>query len=68
MCGKKVEVVASGGAVRRIGVMKNIIGEVFAMPVSLSNGKEEASVGAALFGAAAQGSLAGIEEFSVFIS
>lgn len=67
MCGKKVEVVASGGAVRRIGVMKNIIGEVFAMPVSLSNGKEEASVGAALFGAAAQGSLAGIEEFSDYI-
>lgn len=68
MCGKKVEVVASGGAVRRIGVMKNIIGEVFAMPVSLSNGKEEASVGAALFGAVAQGSLAGIEEFSDYIS
>lgn len=66
-CGEKQKLVASGGAVRRIDVMKDIMREVFGLPVSLSSGEEEASVGAALFGTVAQGYFKGIEDFADFI-
>ena len=41
--------VASGGAVRKIGVMKKVLCDVFGVDVHLSVGKEEAAMGAALF-------------------
>lgn len=65
-CGEKLELVASGGAIRRIDVMKDIVQEIFGLPVSLSNGEEEASIGAALFASVAQGYFKGIDDLSDF--
>ncbi|MBO5273309.1 MAG: hypothetical protein J6I45_01705, partial [Clostridia bacterium] len=63
----KSTVVASGNAVQKIGVMPDIIGEVFGLPVKISDGKEEASVGTALFSAIAANELRGIEDIADFI-
>lgn len=46
-------VVASGNAVSKIPVMKNVIEDTFGLPVTVSELREEASTGAAMFAAAA---------------
>lgn len=61
-------VVASGNAVRKIPIMKNVLEDIFNMPVLVSYAKEEASVGAALFSASASGYYCGIYETSEFIN
>ena len=45
----KKQIVASGNAVRKIPIMKSVISDMFGLPVKISDNKEEASVGAALF-------------------
>ncbi|MBQ9116251.1 MAG: hypothetical protein IJY04_04460 [Clostridia bacterium] len=51
----RCSIVASGGAVQRIDVMKSVIADVFGMEVSVSSVREEASVGAALAAAYSAG-------------
>ncbi|MBE5785962.1 MAG: MerR family transcriptional regulator [Clostridiales bacterium] len=63
----KCEIVASGGAVQRIEILKDVIRDDFGMPVFLNQNREEAAVGAALFAAVAAGALHGIEDFAGFI-
>ena len=46
---KKSCVVASGGAIRKNEILKKLIEDTFGMPVSVSEIKEDAAVGAALF-------------------
>ena len=53
----KTCVVASGNAVQKIPVMKNVISDMFGLPVYTAAGREEASVGAAIFAATAAGHL-----------
>lgn len=48
-CKTKRLIVASGNAVRKIPIMKSVISDMFGLPVKISDNKEEASVGAALF-------------------
>ena len=48
-CKTKKQIVASGNAVRKIPIMKSIISDMFGLPVKVSDNKEEASAGAALF-------------------
>ena len=64
----KTSVVASGNAVQKIGIMREVIEEVFGLPVSISDGKEEASVGTALFSTIAANELDEINDFADFIS
>ena len=63
----KSYVVASGGGSQRIGVLPKVAKDIFAMPVALLDGNEEASVGAALFAAVSDGLLSGMSEFSDYI-
>ena len=49
---EKKLIVASGNAVRKIPVMKQVIEDMFGLPVQVSYNKKEASVGAALFSTA----------------
>ena len=56
MDGKKC-VVASGNAVQKIPVFRNVLADMFGMPVMISENREEASLGAALFACAACGIL-----------
>ncbi len=48
---KRTHVVASGGAVKRIGVLKSLIAERFGVSVSADTVKEETATGVALFSA-----------------
>lgn len=64
---KKI-IVASGNAVRKIPVMKNVLEDVFAVPVQLSCVKEEAAAGAAIFSVAAAGYFADIYEIVSFLN
>ncbi len=72
LCGSfsqtKTYIVASGGAVRKNSVLKNVIGDTFGMPVSVSLIKEEAATGAALFAAFAAGKIGYTDGFSNYIS
>ena len=52
LCGKEL-VVASGNAAQKIPVMKEVLSDIFSLPVLISDGREEASLGAALFAARA---------------
>lgn len=55
-CGKaKKQIIASGNAVRKIPVMKSVISDMFGLPVKVSNNKEEAALGAALFASSSVG-------------
>ena len=54
---RKSHIVASGGAVRQVEILKNLLSDVFGMPVSAKSEEEEASSGAALFSALATGKL-----------
>ena len=54
-CKEKKQIIASGNAVRKIPVMKSVISDVFSLPVDVSDNKEEAALGAALFSAASVG-------------
>ena len=65
---EKKLIVASGNAVRKIPVMKQVIEDMFGLPVQISYNKEEASVGAALFSAIAANIVKNIYEASAFIS
>jgi sedoheptulokinase len=64
---KKELVVASGGAVRKNKILRNLIEDTFGLPLILSNIKEEAATGAALFGALAAGKITYSDGFSDFI-
>ena len=48
---KKAHIVASGGAVRKNEVLRNLLSDRFGMKVSLNGANEEAALGAALFSA-----------------
>ncbi len=63
----KKTVIASGNAVRKIPILKNVIEDVFQLPVQISNEKEEASVGAGLFAAIATEYFKNINEATTFI-
>ena len=63
----KQTIVASGNAVQRITVLKNIMEEMFGLPVLISSASEEAALGAALFGAVCANVLPSVEDFSDFI-
>ena len=65
---EKKLIVASGNAVTKIPVMKQVIEDMFGLPVQISYNKEEASVGAALFSAIAAKVVKNIYEASAFIS
>ena len=65
---EKKLIVASGNAVRKIPVMKQVIEEMFRLPVQVSYNKQEASVGAALFSAIAANVVKYINVASAFIS
>ena len=56
MTGKKY-VVASGNAVQKIPVFRSVAADMFGMPVMISENREEASLGAALFACVACGIL-----------
>ena len=51
----KTHIVASGGAIEKIDVLKNLIADCFGMEVNVSIAKEEAAMGAALFSALSVG-------------
>jgi len=63
----KHTVVASGGAVRKIKVLKYVIRDTFEMPVYFNTSKEEASVGAALFSTVAAKTVPSLDGVSGFI-
>ncbi len=63
----KKTVVASGNAVRKIPVLRDIIADVFGLPVCVPLGREEASVGTALFAAVAAGHVSP-EEIGAFVA
>lgn len=67
VCKTKKTLIASGNAVQKISVLREIMSEVFALPVSLSATKEEAAVGAALCAAVSAGLLQNTDEFADFI-
>lgn len=64
----KTIVVASGNAVQRIPIMKNILNDIFTLPIHVSLSKEEASIGTALFSAVSANLLRDIEAFADFIA
>ena len=64
---KKAKVVSSGGAVRRVRVLKNLIEDCFGMPVSVNTVKEEAGTGVALFSALATKKIKYNNGFSEYI-
>ena len=53
----KSRIIASGGAVRKVGILRRLLEDRFGMPVSVNAVEEEAAVGAALFSALALGKL-----------
>jgi len=63
----KNAVIASGNAVQRIDIFKDIIAEMFGLPVMISSTTEEASVGAALFSLVSVGVFDDIKDFGNFI-
>ena len=65
---EKSLVVASGNAVQRIEIFKDVISDMFSMPVKLSDGCEEAATGTALFSALASGILSNVYSFSDYIN
>ncbi|MBO5110583.1 MAG: MerR family transcriptional regulator [Clostridia bacterium] len=65
---KKTHVVASGGAVRKNEVLRRLIGDQFALPVSVSRVVEEAATGAALFSALAVGRVTYRDGFPDYIT
>jgi len=64
---KKSHIVASGGAVRKNGVLRKVLEDRFGMPVSVSSVKEEAATGAALLSAYAMGIIEYKDGFTDFI-
>ncbi len=64
---KKKQAVASGGAVKKNAVFKNLIEDRFGMEVSLNKISEEAATGAALFSALAIGKAEYKDGFPEFI-
>ena len=63
----KQTIVASGNAIQRIAVLKDILEEMFGLPVLISGASEEAALGAALFGAVCANVLPSVDDFSDFI-
>ncbi len=64
---KKFTVIASGNAVQRIDIFKNVISDMFSLPVLVSTGCEEAATGTALFSALSSGILKDVHAFSDYI-
>ena len=60
----KNKVVLSGGAAQKNEVLNRVIADMFQMPVLLSDNKEEASTGVALFSAVGANLLNKIEDFA----
>ncbi len=61
-------IVASGNAVQKNKVLPMIIRDIFGLPVKLLASSEEASFGAALFGAVSSNILSSDEDFKYFIN
>lgn len=64
----KTRIVASGGAIRKNAVLRKVLADTFGMPLCIGTGKEEASIGAALFAALACKALRSADDFSDFIT
>ncbi len=64
----KTSIIASGNAVQKNPVFRWVLSDMFGMPVKLSQSKEEASIGAALFAGVASGALSDVNKFSQFIN
>jgi len=65
---KKTHAVASGGTVRKVGVLKELIKDTFHMTVSTNEATEEASTGVALFSAFVTGNIKYQDGFADFMS
>lgn len=65
---KKINVIASGGAVKKNAVLQKLIAERFGMEVSVNSVDEEAATGVALFSAFAVGKIAYNDGFSEYIN
>ena len=65
---EKHTLVASGNAVQRIRVLRERMETIFSKPVLLSETKEEAATGTALFASLSAGLTGGISEFADFIT
>ncbi len=63
----KTMIVASGNAVQKISIFKRVLSDVFQMSVQISQGKEEAATGSALFSALSAKYLESMQDFSKFI-
>ena len=63
-CKTKKLIIASGNAVRKIPIMKNVIEDTFGLPVKISDNKEEAASGGAMFAAVAAGLVNSVYEIS----
>lgn len=64
---KAKQIVASGGAVRNISVLKKLISQRFDAPVSLNSIREETATGVALFSAFITGKISYNDGFSKYI-
>jgi len=64
---RKSHLIASGGAIEKIKVLKNLISDRFEMSVTVSESKEEAAMGAALFSALAIGKIGYDSGFGKYI-
>ncbi len=65
---KKSTVIASGNAVQKIDIFKDVISDMFDLPVQTTAGCEEAATGTALFSAVASGILENVHSFSDYIN
>ncbi len=63
----KTRLIASGNAVQKNPVFKKVLSDMFQMPVYISDSKEEASIGAALFAGLSAGVLKDESEFEQYI-
>ncbi|MBE6707738.1 MAG: hypothetical protein E7578_00675 [Ruminococcaceae bacterium] len=68
MVNNKTTVVASGNAVQRIEIFKDVISDMFSLPVRVTSGCEEAATGTALFSALTAGYLEDIHALSKYIN
>ncbi len=64
----KTTVIASGNAIQKNPLLSRILTELFHLPVKLSQNKEEAAVGSALFASVAAGVISEESKFGAFIS
>ncbi len=65
--GDKTHLIASGNTIQKSPVFKNVLADMFKMPVKLSCNREEAAIGTALFSALSAELLESEKEFSKFM-